>query len=516
MFDGATALLERSLRVDARALGPHLARLFLMTSIYIAIIFSYSTAVLLGAPGLRFFLNIAYIDLIFMTLLGFSYFSTSITEEKEEDTLGLLLMAGVSSLGLLVGKSGGRLVQAILLIVVQYPFTLLAITFGGITQHQIRATYVAMIAYMVLLSGTGLLCSTISKNNRGASIRLFAIVLGYWLIPMACRRVLIDFPGMPIALVRILVRVSESCIFLQISPTMTTGFHESVWSTQVLSNLIVGIACYPLSWSLFRFTSREPTTEATSRGLVTRSTRRIRWLNAGRPWRSPLMWKDFYFSAGGIAAVFVRFAMYFALYFVSIAIIAIMVGPVPGQTEKTRTGSFLFLAVMVMSIDAGLLISRSLHEEIRGKTWTSLVLLPTSTFDILISKLIGCFLCWLPGPISLGLGIEFLPYGLDVVDSLMEHEPEVWVWLFTNMILVPHAAAVFATFVRWGALPLGICCGIASFFMTMGMIIATSFVARGGPSEKPVFVFVSFLILSACPLCYFVVWRRMDTISSQS
>jgi hypothetical protein len=76
MFDGATALFERSLRVDARALGPHMARLFLMTSIYIAILFSYSTAVLLGAPGLRFFLNIAYIDLIFMTLLGFSFFST--------------------------------------------------------------------------------------------------------------------------------------------------------------------------------------------------------------------------------------------------------------------------------------------------------------------------------------------------------------------------------------------------------------------------------------------------------
>jgi len=57
------------------------------------------------------------------------------------------------------------------------------------------------------------------------------------------------------------------------------------------------------------------TTEATSRGLVTRNARQFRWLNAGRPWGSPLMWKDFYFSAGGIAALFVRFAMYIALYF---------------------------------------------------------------------------------------------------------------------------------------------------------------------------------------------------------
>src|SRR5262249_23204862 len=162
-----------------------------------------------------------------------------------------------------------------------------------------------------------------------------------------------------------------------------------------------GIACYPLSLSLFRFTSREPTTEATSRGLVTRNTRRIRWLNAGRPWRSPLIWKDFYFSAGGIAAVLVRLALYVGLYFVSIALVTLMVGPVPGQTDKTRTGCFLFLSILVMSIDAGLLISRSLHEEIRGKTWTSLVLLPVSTVNLLTCKLMGCFLCWFPGPLCL-------------------------------------------------------------------------------------------------------------------
>ena len=516
MFDGATALFERSLRVDARALGPHLARLFLLTSIYIAIIFSYSTAVVLGAPGLRFFLNIAYIDLIFMTLLGFSFFSTSITEEKEEDTLGLLLMAGVSSLGLLLGKSGGRLVQATLLIVVQYPFTLLAITLGGITQHQIRATYVAMIAYMVLLSGTGLLCSTISKNNRVASIRLFVIVIGYWLFPVACRRAMIDFPGMPNALVWVLTCVSESCVFLQIGPTMTTGFNESVWSTQVISNLIVGMLCYPLSWSLFSFTSREPTTEATSRGLVARNGHRFRWLNAGRPWGSPLMWKDFYFSAGGVVAVFIRFAMYIALYFISVAIITTMIGPIPFQMERTRTGCFLFLTIMVMSIDAGLVISRSLHEEIRGKTWTSLVLLPTSTITILFSKGIGCCLCWLPGPISLWLGIVFLPYGHEIVGDALHNQPELWIWLFTNMILVPHAAAVFATYVRWGALPLGICCGIASFFMTMGLIIVTALATRGGSPEKDVMLFVSFFVLSVCLISYFVVWQRMDTISSQS
>jgi len=52
-----------------------------------------------GAPGLRFFYGISYLNLAFLTLLGISFFSTSISEEKEEDTLGLMLMAGSARWG---------------------------------------------------------------------------------------------------------------------------------------------------------------------------------------------------------------------------------------------------------------------------------------------------------------------------------------------------------------------------------------------------------------------------------
>ena len=94
MFTGVLTLLERSLRVDSRAWGPHLARFGLMGAIYIAVSYAATTSGIFGAPGLRFFTSIAYLNLIFMTLLGIGFFSTAITEEKEEDTLGLMLMAG--------------------------------------------------------------------------------------------------------------------------------------------------------------------------------------------------------------------------------------------------------------------------------------------------------------------------------------------------------------------------------------------------------------------------------------
>src|SRR5262249_4694747 len=134
MLPGVLALLERSLRVDARALGPHQARFWLMIGIYGTIIYTAAMSATIGAPGLTLFRVVTQLNLVFITLMGIGFFSTAISEEREEDTLGLMLMAGISPLGILMGKSVGRLAQASLLVAVQYPFTLLAVTLGGVTQ----------------------------------------------------------------------------------------------------------------------------------------------------------------------------------------------------------------------------------------------------------------------------------------------------------------------------------------------------------------------------------------------
>ncbi|HEY4261921.1 MAG TPA: hypothetical protein VGM98_17250, partial [Schlesneria sp.] len=95
MFQGVLALVGRSLRVDSRSLQSHLARFGLIAAIYVVLCVAQWNSTSFGAPGLRFFYGIGYLNLAFMTLLGISFFSTSISEEKEEDTLGLMLMAGI-------------------------------------------------------------------------------------------------------------------------------------------------------------------------------------------------------------------------------------------------------------------------------------------------------------------------------------------------------------------------------------------------------------------------------------
>ena len=112
MLHGIFALFFRSLRGDSRSFWVHLSWGFLLLVIYGALCFAQVQGASLGAPGRDFFRYVIHLDAVFVTLLGISYFSSAISEEKEEDTLGLMTMAGISPLGILAGKSGGRLCRS--------------------------------------------------------------------------------------------------------------------------------------------------------------------------------------------------------------------------------------------------------------------------------------------------------------------------------------------------------------------------------------------------------------------
>ncbi len=509
MFTGVLALLERSLRVDARAWGPHLARFGLMAAIYIAVCYASATSIMFGAPGLRFFTSIGYLNLVFMTLLGIGFFSTAVTEEKEEDTLGLMLMAGISPLGILMGKSGGRLFQALLLISVQYPFTLLAVTLGGVTQDQVWSTYLGMFAYMVMLAGVGLLCSTIADRNRSASFRLVLVIVVYWLIPLLSIRLLVEIGTKVPYLSKILSVVAESCIFIQMGTILTTGFHETLWSRQVVTNLCIGVLSFILSWALFGLAVREPATEAATRGFLTRS-RSFQLFTPSRPWSEPMIWKDFYFVSGGIGAVLIRFVLYAFLYALSMLIMyGYFSGGTTGNTEKHAHGMYLVFAMFCVSLDAALVVSRSLHEEVRSQTLATLMLLPRSTGMILYGKIIGALLGWLPGPICLLLGMISLPYGPQNVSDFFNAEGAA-VWLVSHLILVPHAAAALAMFVRWGALPLAIAVSFGSLFLSVSIFGAL----RAGHNDPIVWI-VIFVVLAVSVACHVVVWLKAEAVCAR-
>lgn len=495
MFHGVLALVGRSLRVDARAWQTHLARLGLMAGIYIALCVAVGTALWFGAPGLRFFYATAYLNLTFMSLLGISFFSTPISEEKEEDLLGLMLMAGISPLGVLLGKSCGRLIQALLLIAVQYPFTLLAVTMGGVTQYQVSAAYFGLASYMVLLAGFGVLCSTVAPNNRTAASLMIIGIAIYLLVPLSAsmqlRYLVLNglTPGDPLGVA--LDRIVQTSVFQQMGTILTSGFGDRLLSWQVVSNLVLGLVSFATAWAVFGICSRQPSSEPITRGLVSRT--RGRWYSPGRPWGNPFIWKDFHFVSGGLGMIPVRLAFCAGLYY-----IATLQPRLPISFYQV----FLSLAI---AIDAGRVMAGALHDEIRGQTLSSLIMLPQPTVFVVYSKFAGALLGWLPGPI---IDLFVTVATVEGASNFRWIAKEgVGICITAFFVLIPHLSALLALYMRWGAVPLGTAIAIGLY---IGIMVSLQ---PPGPSHFSLYI-VGFFIFALSALCHVAIILRIQRLAS--
>lgn len=508
MFRGVLALLERSLRVDARSWPTHLARFGLLVAIFASLYSAISRSVLLGAPGRLFFQVNVYLNLSFMTLLGVGFFSTAITEEKEEDTLGLIQMAGVSPLGILLGKIGGRLCQALLLIAVQYPFTLLAVTLGGVATAQVTAVYVALTSYMLLLAGLGLLCSTVAPNSRSAGAWMSIALLAHAAVSYTCLEALrytVSRGGS--VWNHSLEWVASTCIYFETGRILTSSFTESPWSPQAGSNIALGAISAVLSLLLFTRCTQNPATESASRGLVTHHRGWLRWFSPGRPKMNPFVWKDFHFVGGGVATLLVRVAFYLLLFFVCRELTELWWSNRNGWREAI--GFYQVVMLLLVTWELSLVSAKTLHDEVRGQTLASLVMLPAPLRETIYWKYAGALAATLPGLVCL-VGISFLTvegqrHTADFLDRAAG-------WFFlAHFILVPHLAAYGATFLRWGAVPLAIGGAILSGTFWIGGVFNTF---RIGPNDG--FVgFVGVMTIVGCCAMHAVVIRRVVTLSQR-
>lgn len=457
MVHGALTLLMRSLRRDARLRRAHAFRiacvLFLAGMLIVAHVMSFTV----GAPGLRFFRSICYLNFALVTLAGFSFFSSAITEEKEEGTLGLLKLADLSTVSILLGKSTNRLFSALLVCAAQFPFALLAMTLGGVTVHQVWSAYVALAAYMVLVANVALLCSVISRRSGTASILMLFLSLFFlaavplmWsgksrfaefgFVQQSSGLVLLFWDG-----IRFL---NDASILARLDEILTTGFHRSAFGVQVLGSLLGALASFAVAWIVFdRFT--EYVDSRPRRGLVLRPSSR-RLFRMVRPWRCALIWKDFHFVAGGPVLAGVKLVLYPALVIGLWQLSQYWIGPVFGLRF---TDAVWLLAVTATAAELLLYATRIFHQERQWGTLPTLVVLPRSTMSLAYGKLCGCLLGSLPTLLLIVLLASIVPPPLAQGNPLLDVR---FVILLGAFVVVLHLTALYSLILRWGALPLAI------------------------------------------------------------
>jgi len=492
------ALFIRSLREDARGQATYWARAGLGCFLLLVMAIFALPARGISAPGLVFFSVVIGFQIAAISLMGLSYFSSAIAEEKEEQTLGLLRMTGLSPLSILLGKSTSRLCGALLMLAAQFPFTIIAVTLGGISLGQVVAAYCAVGAFIFLLCNLALLGSVLARGTAGAAVFcliVIGLVLGVVPLLNGLEWLAVNGFNRHLSLDRVANAIWSVTPIARLTEVLETGYHGGAVGWQVMVNVAFGVGCFLLAWAVFqRFCEREiegpgTATRAVASVMVNSMGVRLRGLRVPRPWRDALAWKDFYFLWGGRMGFIIRTLLYGGVLACDGWAVA---------TKGTAFATYGFgvqsipLMPMAFSIDLSVMAARVFRTELRDQTFSTLAMLPCDIRDIVHRKVWGCFLAAAPGAFcSLGIQILFLAFMRDSTaagTNMSIHT--IWGiqvvtgWLGKVFVIV--LIAWLSLYMKRGALPAGwFLSFVASTLVSIiGMLIltATSFAfLRGSP-----------------------------------
>ena len=519
-FQGLFALMNRSLQTEDRSIRTHLWRFLFVVMSYAMLVAAQQSISWASAPGLNVFQSMCYLNFFCITIAGVSFFAAAVTEEKEEMTLGLLKMAGVSSLSLLIGKSTPRLIAALLLLTSQLPFTMLAITLGGVSIYQVLAAYTCLFAYLVLVANVALFFSVICQRSRAAGFLtgffLFALLMGPLFSNTArsgliMRNWLVEDGTFAQAWETGERWVRDLSAYGRIRQILNTGFSDSAFSFQVVSNCLLGLGFLGLGWSLFEICTRNEKPASEDRGFLTRRLGAAgSVMGAGRAWEWALGWKDFHFVGGGKMMILLKLLLYFG-------VVGLIIGMdkyygMGGLTVRDVGNVALVLGLWAIVIELGIQGSRVFYTEIKWKTLSSIMLLPNSVGEIAYSKVLGAAISLLPAIVVTLFGFVLAPQS--VVDVLQDTVDEPGAWYFVSQVIVfVHLATILSLYVKWGALPLAFA-GIYGGNILM-MFFFSIFFRFGGPPDDGFFVLMTVLAILGCVATHAIIGRRLKTLAAR-
>lgn len=392
------ALFARSLREQSRTKFTPLARGGIALLLLIVIALNQSEFTNRSAPGQHILMILAMVNFFAIAVFGLSTFASAITEEKEDDTLGLLRMTRLNPLSILLGKSTARLCEGFLLLAAQLPFTMLCITLGGVSQAQVLRCYAILASFLFFLCNLALLWSVICRRtSRATSMTTLSGVILYVLpfflfsIALASR-----FSGK--GATTWYAKFSQWSISINPLFDLTRtiigrgGFPFATDSISV--SLIGGVLCFGLAWLLFAPCCNAGGEAVLKRPEKAAGSRLRRRFLVPRPGRRPIAWKDFHFLGGGYRGVILRSTVYLA-----VSALLIWWGAVVGRGDLTArdVGGVLWgFGLTAFTIEVALVSARLFGIERKRNTLGSLYTMPLGTARLIGQKILGALPSFIP------------------------------------------------------------------------------------------------------------------------
>ncbi len=476
------ALFTRSLRDDLRSKFPPIMRALAVVFVLL-LIWGNQRSMERSAPGQQLLMMLAMVNIVGATIVGLGSFSSAITEEKEDETIGLLLMTRLNPLAILLGKSTARLAGGLLFIVVQIPFTMLCVTLGGVTVDQVLKVYAILAAYLTFLCNLCLLWSVLSKRTALAVALTFVSGLLIYVLPFVAAASFYS---------RAFMRgggaggpMEDSIQYMMgANPIMDTG--NAIFLTSGLPfpthsvpfHLIGAGVLFCLSWLLFnKFCS------AGGEVAPKRAAKKIggvAWRGRfPRPWRRALAWKDFHFLTGGVRGMILRSVIY-----------AVLVGGVllwsselsTRLSQRTAGMIVMWSGIVIFAAELGGLAGRIFGSERKEQTLGGLVGLPIPTSRLILHKVVGCFPAFIPSLAIAAFGWLMVSTAIQSsrYSRVDEEEFAFYILVVAEMVFFPIMVAWLSLRMRRAPLLTGI--GIMLFGNIFAAVLGEMFFDDRGDS----------------------------------
>lgn len=509
MFHGIWQLSKLSLTTEARRIGTHVIRLGLAAVLYLALV-QGRWDLWATAPGRNLFRAQLLITTFFISMAAIFGFSQALAEEKEEDVLGLLRLAEISPLAILLAKLSVMLFDAGMLILIQIPFTVVAITLGGVSWDQVIAAYVSLTSYLWLMIALGIFISVVQPTGSTA-VRMTTIVVLAYSLPLLLRILPFPFTWIPVRLINV-------CLPIRMVNLTESAFSGAAIDTSVLfgfSSGLILLVC--ASWMFDRFAM---SATAGQKSVVSPVKAQMQSHHAtrhraekhrvsNRSWDRPLIWREFRFANRGMVGIQRRLlvqlliVLFFAFYF----------SANPQSIGITLAWSSL-LSGFIGLLDGTWTVSRLFRDEIRDQTWSTLVQTPHTIWELARDKTYGWGLSLLPSILTPYLFItsmlflhEHVPNDFFIRLELIVGSLAVGAAIFSYL----HLLALLTLYIGQKAIPLTISSCIAAGWLYVVTIFNSQW---NTPARCVIFLITPVALFGLIVIFQRLILRRLAVLAA--
>ena len=345
---------------------------YLSRTILLLILFFFMVPFSASDPssGLSFFRFLISLNFIYATFYACNTFASVISNEKEQGTLGLLMLTPRHPISIIAAKVIPPFTEVLFTFLIELPLLLICIALGGIDSEQIYQIIILLPIHTFFIMGVGVFFSNLLNSSKAAFSATFLCVVAFYFIPITIDQIFkILGPAYPNLGLHEKLKFTNTT-YLLFDILRFKDCWELIGYFAIFSFISTTFLIF-ISLKILERTNLTTSIKSTSNSKGKNSVNRIR-----RAWKTAIVGKDFHASGGK------RFLILKVISYPLISLALIYAISDLKQSNLEDILSFLALIhLCAAAMEILLYASQTFFNEVKQTQLSSLQMLPISNYQ---------------------------------------------------------------------------------------------------------------------------------------